>query len=491
MDSTADLGDVEGTAKCFDSSINRHLLVPGPPRSVVPETEMHKALSRWAEHLRALLSLCRSMGRQNTIAVDSPEAEAVALVSRQRLAGKRSLPELISFQGQLPVGRRNEPNVLPRSVGQMSLPTELAVQKLTKESLAYFLFPVEEAERHLPDEVEEFVVRSTQLLCHVLRLTNTNRARRFRRLAHVFPEFNSLQHDAWSLDLALRATFGANLRFPRPAWVWVVENALRQMIAKLMLGVSLELYDTFEMHMIYWYADYLYGLRIYNLQDVCYHKEQIQTAQGTGTKKQGARAGKGGYAAGKQQNGKGKPKCPPPSLLMLQACQCVLRGLFRVFMYMQDRKLIRVPVAVAGGMPRRFSLRFKSLEQFKLPYRLSYADFQDLAENDRSFGESLQILAAAQDCFEEAKELVDRVHAGKMNKGPADPLGEEAGAEVVRSEDLTDLKKVVVANSLAIAQLRKHSQPGESEKLSVEITHVYHPFFASVQVVKASAQKSV
>lgn len=51
----------------------------------------------------------------------------------------------------------------------------------------------------------------------MLKLSNLNVTRRFRRLAHVFLDFNELQHEAWRLDETLQSTFAANLRYQRPS----------------------------------------------------------------------------------------------------------------------------------------------------------------------------------------------------------------------------------------------------------------------------------
>merc|ERR1719265_2568265 len=180
------------------------------------------------------------------------------------------------------------------------------------DSLEFFLFP-RDALQHCEKAAVTFLDHSEQVFTSLLRLTYSNRARRFRRLAHVFSDFNALQHRAWSLDEELKTTFGANMRYPRPCWVWIMEHCLQMMLTKLFLGFELDLYDEAEFHMIYWYADYLYGLRVYNLNELHHAKEQ----QVGDPKKRG----RGARQAAQQQGRGQRPRNPPPFLLLLEANQ--------------------------------------------------------------------------------------------------------------------------------------------------------------------------
>merc|ERR1719215_797650 len=99
-----------------------------------------------------------------------------------------------------------------------------------------------------------------------------------------------------------------------------MEHCLHAMITKLFLGFNLDLYDVAEFHMIYWYVDYLYGLRIYNLNEMYHAKEQAAAAAKSTKKpaKKDPAAGRGGQ----------KPKNPPASLTLLEARLSTVRGLF-------------------------------------------------------------------------------------------------------------------------------------------------------------------
>lgn len=328
--------------------------------------------------------------------------------------------------------------MLPRSVAQLAVSEEHLLYKLLLDSLGQLLFPPE-ALQHCKQATLSFLERCESLFGHLLKLTHANRARRFRRLAHVFTDFNVLQHDAWQLDEQLKVTFGSNLRYPRPCWVWITEHCLQMMLAKLFVGFELDLYDPSEFHMIYWYADYLFGLRVYNLNEV-YHAQEKKKK---GKEKAAVRGGQ-------------RPRSPPASLLYLEAMQSSVRGLFRLLAYCIRENLIK---SAADGLAQRFVLRFRSLEQFRLPHLPSFKDFEQSSASAQAPVESRLVLEAAQASFTEASQALDRMVASKDN-----------------AVCVSKLKRVVVANQLAITVLLR----GKACKVSVSSAH--HPHFVSVQV---------
>lgn len=306
------------------------------------------------------------------------------------------------------------------------------------------------------------------MFLHMLKLAHLNNARRFRRLAHVFPDFNNLQHEAFQLDETLKQTFGANLHYSRPCWVWIMEHSLQAMISKLLLGFQLELYDEAEFHMIYWYVDYLMGLRIYNLNEIYHAKEQ---ASGSG-KKKNARQQKDQTPAGKGN----KPKNPPMHMLLLEVSQCTVRGLFRLLAFCLRRGLLCVPPAAEAGLPQRFVLRFRSLEQFRLPHLPSYMDFEQSACLAQEPVESRSVLTASQGSFSEAAQMLEVI----SSKAKESSTASEASADMAKA-----LKRVIVSNQLAVTQLLRivdaGQEPQKHKKILVETAH--HPNLVSLQVV--------
>ncbi|CAJ1408028.1 unnamed protein product [Effrenium voratum] len=264
----------------FDASSQRKLLVPGPPRTVEPIEDPKVVFRMWTSHVNELVECCS--------------------------AQTRHLNDLL--QGV--IKQKEKPNVLSRSMAQLVFDQSF-VRRSLQEILELFLFPPE-ALQHCRKQAEPFLQRCESMFLHLLKLAHLNVARRFRRLAHVFPDFNELQHEAWRLDEALKSTFGANLLYNRPSWVFIMEYALQAMISKLLLGFQLELYEEAEFHMIYWYVDYLFGLRIYNLNVLCVMASAIG-ASGGGVLCQGKHRQEevGRKTKGRWRFGQGEPAQEP------------------------------------------------------------------------------------------------------------------------------------------------------------------------------------
>ncbi|CAE7438218.1 NAA35, partial [Symbiodinium sp. CCMP2456] len=414
----------------FDASTNRKLLVPGPPRTVEPIKDPKVAFKMWTCHVQELTA-CTSL-------LD------------------RSLNQLLQGVVVHKASEDESPNVLVRSIAQLTVAAPGFVRRLLLESLETHLFPPE-ALQHCKRLADPFINRCESMFLHLMKLAHLNTTRRFRRLAHVFPDFNDLQHEAWRLDEALKATFAANLRYNRPSWAWIQEFTLQAMVSKLLLGFQLELYDEAEFHMIYWYVDYLLGLRIYNLNEVFHSKE---ATAGGGKKKSHPRP--------KDALGKLKPRNPPTSLLLLEATQSLVRGLFRALAFC-CHGLLSSPPAVEAGLCQRFVLRFRSLEQFRLPHLPSFEDFKQSAVLAQDSTERRSVLQASQNSFLEATQLLDRVQ----------PALKEESAECAGLAQ--SLRRVVVANQLGVTQLLRCLDSGAEELAHKRVTAelVHHKQFVS------------
>jgi len=420
--------------KRFDASTNRKLLVPGPPRTVESIKDPKVVCKMWTCHIQELL-LCTSLFT-------------------------RSLNELL--QGA--ITHKETPNVLSRSIAQLMVTTPGFVRRLLLDSLELHLFP-SEALQHCKRLAEPFMARCESMFLHLMKLANLNCTRCFRRLAHVFPDLNELQHEAWRLDEALKATFAANLRYNRPSWAWIQEFTLQAMISKLLLGFQLDLYDEAEFHMIYWYVDYLYGLRIFNLNEIFYSKEQ---SAGGGKKKSNARPKEA--AMGGKYN---KPRNPPASLMLLEATQSAVRGLFRALAFCLCHGLLSSPRAVEAGLCQRFVLRFRSLELFRLPHLPSFEDFRQSACLAQESSERRSVLSAAQNSFAEAAQHLDKFQTALKEGG-------EGTAGVVFPQAL---RRVVVANQLGVTQLLRCLDSEELGRKKVVAENLHHKQFVSIQLL--------
>uniref|UniRef100_A0A7S1ALC8 N-alpha-acetyltransferase 35, NatC auxiliary subunit n=1 Tax=Noctiluca scintillans TaxID=2966 RepID=A0A7S1ALC8_NOCSC len=419
--------------RCFDPSINRKLLVPGPPHEVHPLEDQNVVLDHWVSHLEEL-RLCGSL-------FDKPMSELI--------------------KGA--VTYKDESNVLSRSVAQLCVQEPGFLRKLMLEALSQFEFPLEALEHC--KATETLLERCESLMAHLLRLGHANRARRFRRLAHVFADFNVLQHEAYQLDEDLKETFGANLKYTRPCWMWIMEQCLQTMLNKLFLGFELDLYDVSEFQMIYWYADYLYGLRVYNLNELYVAKEQAcNDKKKKGRNPSTRNAGPQGRRAAN----------PPRCFLLLEAMQNTVRGLFRLLAFCTREEILKLPPMAAEGLAQRFVLRFRCFEHFRLPHLPSFRDFQQSSASAQAPVKNRVVLEAAQSSFSEANQALEKIAAVKGS----------TAADDVSPESIKALKRVIVANQLAASQLHQRLLGGTTSSLTVATTH--HKHLVSVQVVAGS-----
>merc|ERR1712129_484190 len=160
---------------------------------------------------------------------------------------------------------------------------------------------------------------------------------------------------------------------------------------------------------------------------------------------------------------------PPPHLLLLEATQCTVRGLFRLLALCVRLNLITASAATAEGLAQRFVLRFRSLEQFRLPHLPSFKDFEHSSASAQAPVESRVVLDAAQSSFAEATQLLEKI--GIKEREALDPKVVDAAKAV---------KRVLVANQLAVTMLLRCEERGKtSGKVVLALTH--HPHLVSVQ----------
>merc|ERR1711971_1121383 len=111
--------------------------------------------------------------------------------------------------------------------------------------------------------------------------------------------------------------------------------------------------------MIYWYVDYLLGLRIYSLNDLQSAKEQTSASSKKKANLRQQQQDKAPRGAG------AKPRNPPANLMLLEAMQLTMRGLFRLLAFCIRQGLLQVPSGVMQRLAQRLVLRFRTLENFR------------------------------------------------------------------------------------------------------------------------------
>lgn len=109
-------------------------------------------------------------------------------------------------------------------------------------------------------EMENFRLRARQPFLDVLRTACQNRCRVRRSLYHVVRAWDSLQVEAEEIDFSIQQVSGEQPvegQFSLPLASWTYLYKLKMMEAIVQLGFELELYQTDELHSMYWYLENL------------------------------------------------------------------------------------------------------------------------------------------------------------------------------------------------------------------------------------------
>jgi len=140
-------------------------------------------------------------------------------------------------------------------------------------------------------------------------------------------------------------------------------------------------------------------------------------------------------------------------------------------------------MAAEMGLAQRFVLRFRSLEQFRLPHLPSYHDFEQSSGAAQSPLESRVVLDAAHSSFAEAGQLLEKVSSVRERSQE-----DRDSASDLCFADAKDLKRVVVANQLAVMKLTRALEAGQILKKTfrVSASPSHHPYLMSLQVLDAT-----
>jgi len=176
-----------------------------------------------------------------------------------------------------------------------------------------------------------------------------------------------------------------------------------------------------------------------------------------------------------------RPRNPPGFLLLLEATQSTVRGLFRLLAFCLRRNLLAAPAAATEGLAQRFVLRFRALEQFRLPHLPSYRDFEQSSASAQQTPPDggRVVLDAAQASFADSATLLERLGAARHPDDSQHWPYQESPQDTAKA-----LKRVVVANQLAVTKLMRALDSAE-KGLQVEASPTHHPYLMSIRVTTA------
>eukprot|EP00397_Hematodinium_sp_SG-2012_P031597 GEMP01033566.1.p1 GENE.GEMP01033566.1~~GEMP01033566.1.p1 ORF type:complete len:703 (+),score=146.80 GEMP01033566.1:23-2110(+) len=430
----AEIGaDSDGFAPnaCFNAKITRALLVPGPPRDM-PQITREMGVAKWKTHLE-----CLHFVETHYLPIGINFSLADAL---------RHQVELFSY----------EPDVLARSCAFLAFTKPDSsidhIEQAIMDCLINDWMLPSSASQHM-DDLILFITHAAQIFLDWLRIRHATPARQHRKAIHLLYELNVLQNEAGYYDNRLKVVFGDNLVNVKSLRSYAIDQALQVLLEHLMVGFQLELYDDIELCMIYWFMDYLYGLRVYT------HNEALCLMEQQAEKKQAEKTNKKRMAKHAPLR---HPKNASAQVLTFAAEKELCRGIFRLHIAFKSQAAIKVTKQMEESMPMRYNLRFRQLERFQLPHRLTFEEFMRSCAISSDIEDTIKVLNAASASFREVKALAERVEKEK---------GVDMGA----------MKRVGVANSLVISQMIKRLEAGK--KTRATFSHTYHPVFVSTKLV--------
>ena len=326
-----------------------------------------------------------------------------------------SLLHLFLSSGDGPLSTRNLQNMVGRSVG-----VEASILRAVPPGLPGF----------------DFLQKVCDVLRQIFRLLCHNRGRQRRYLCRVIDLLQGVQIAGEELErsVPVREHCEESLHaFPhKPLSSWLEHLAATCMLLHLMLGFELDLYDSTELCMVYWYCDYLMTAQI------AYRHQRI----GFSTKQElGVGDGRGGIDT-RQTRGLRKAvkrsvaeaAVTKVGIMVQEAQRLVCQGLARTLTALSMEGKIEEGSRSLSSEEERFEQRFTTFFLLSAPEPVTYEHYRTATDVTNFSARNLYELAG--NCFKEGKRVMAHL------------LGAEDASEKLR-EQVATLNKAATANFLA------------------------------------------
>ena len=326
-----------------------------------------------------------------------------------------SVLHLFLSSGDGPLSTRNLQNMVGRSVG-----VEASILRAVPPGLPGF----------------DFLQKVCDVLRQIFRLLCHNRGRQRRYLCRVIDLLQGVQIAGEELErsVPVREHCEESLHaFPhKPLSSWLEHLAATCMLLHLMLGFELDLYDSTELCMVYWYCDYLMTAQI------AYRHQRI----GFSTKQElGVGDGRGGIDT-RQTRGLRKAlkrftaeaAVIKMGIMVQEAQRLVCQGLARTLTALSMEGKVEEGSRSLSSEEERFEQRFATFFLLNAPEPVTYEHYRTATDVTNFSARNLYELAG--NCFKEGKRVMAHL------------LGAEDASEKLR-EQVATLNKAATANFLA------------------------------------------
>ena len=326
-----------------------------------------------------------------------------------------SVLHLFLSSGDGPLSTRNLQNMVGRSVG-----VEASILRAVPPGLPGF----------------DFLQKVCDVLRQIFRLLCHNRGRQRRYLCRVIDLLQGVQIAGEELErsVPVREHCEESLHaFPhKPLSSWLEHLAATCMLLHLMLGFELDLYDSTELCMVYWYCDYLMTAQIaYRHQRIGFStKQELGVGDGRGgidtRQTRGLRKALKRFAA--------EAAVIKMGIMVQEAQRLVCQGLARTLTALSMEGKVEEGPRSLSSEEERFEQRFATFFLLNAPEPVTYEHYRTATDVTNFSARNLYELAG--NCFKEGKRVMAHL------------LGAEDASEKLR-EQVATLNKAATANFLA------------------------------------------
>jgi len=305
-----------------------------------------------------------------------------------------------------------------------------------KNGMETFEIPIEYFEE--TPEAEKFLNLASKSFIQMIKCYALSHARRRRKLSQLIMEWEFIIAESDKADIAYSKKHDKSMKeSPHYFFFWMIDKLLSFMIMFLKLGFDLDIYDSHEYYIIFWYIHCLQAQRRnyanYLFQYTQKQIEKLNTSNTNTTKKKGKSKGK------KVQ----KPSTLPSShFLQIEAELQISLGLLRFFALLSKTNKLEQPTFPFGDPEKRFLCRFELFQRLSTPDPLEYNQFVQLSNQLHNL-KIEDIIRAAAESFKASKDLIQQVIHHKNTTSH------------YQANEFKELEKVVQLNSNYLSNISK------------------------------------
>jgi hypothetical protein len=441
--STSHLGEIPSGV--FEYEISRRLSLSTPPRSLKRAT-LSQASKKIEQILDHQMNLC-VLDQLNDAALTLRDLDAIIdninsshcdILTRSRLLRMLVSPGFTVF-GRVPLR-----------------------DLIMRNGVEVFNVPKKYFEN---DATKRFLSQLTKSYFRLFQCNLLNRARQRRRLSHMIDEFFTRINDGVQLEDKLLE--GSNNR-PFIISTWLTDPLLRIMIRYLELGFELEIYETYEYFMIYWYLDNLYAQLLDNYQSM---QKVLQGSRHSGPKRRNKKAErkaekKAAMKKVKQYKDIDQPLPETSYLIELEMYHYLVRGILRMLAACHIERKFSIPTFPFGSTQSRFYRRFYPFFRLPHPQPFYFESFQQTALNLTQH-KAVEVLAASIEAFNQCNVCIEKL------------LNNKETPSILSKYYKNNLKRVIVSN-IVNAQLLLRDQKLKDPKTNIKIDFSLNTRFAVI-----------